>query len=704
MGLTCSYSQATHLVGGELYYECLGNDEYRITLKVYRDCGPNNTNGTGFDPQAPIAVYDNSGTLINTLYIPFPGATQLPAVVNNPCLQVPPNICIEEANYTTTVTLPPQPGGYDLVYQRCCRNPAIMNIVDPQDYGNTYIAHIPDPTLAGCNSSPYYNNYPPLVLCSNEPFVFDHSATDPDGDSLVYEMCTPYHGGTPQNPAPNPPNAPPFQNVIWANGYSNALQINSNPIIDVDPQTGMMTGTPTMNGIFVVGVCTKEYQNGQLINETLRDFQFYVTTCTPLTVASIPDQTSLCDGLEVDFFSSGSINSSFVKWDFGDGDTSTLENPSHTYDQPGTYDITLIVNPGWPCSDTAVTTYVVGDSVSFDFQPPDPQCVLTNNFDFEINGNYDSTAAFLWEFGNNANQPTSAVEDPTQIIFSDSGQYPVSITVNYAGCIDSIVDTVVVFPEPVFDFWYPPDFGCLPYNIQFSDSSLAWTNLEYLWDFGDGNTSTDANPVHTYTNIGVYDVSVTISTDSGCVSTQTLQGPNSIVVNPSPDAQFSITPLETDVYDPNFTYYDQSNSAIEVFYVFPSGDTLFPDNGAFTMDDTGYIDVQQVVINEYGCLDYYTQTVYVQPISSVFVPNAFTPNYDGMNDEFNPVVRDLKDYEFFVFSRWGEVIFQSDQMGEGWDGTLNGEKAPIGVYPYKVVYTGQDNIVRSKVGHVTLVR
>ncbi|UPT68496.1 MAG: hypothetical protein M0D57_07660 [Sphingobacteriales bacterium JAD_PAG50586_3] len=169
--LTSLQVKATHIIGGELYYECLGNNEYRVILKLYRDC----FNGVpDFDNPAPIGIYTSSGILVDMnpniagpqpLYMFDPVVTNLPPVIANPCLVAPPNICVEEGVYEAIVTLPPINGGYTLVYQRCCRNNTILNIVSPGDVGATYTAFIPGPGTFTCNTSPHYTNFP-LLYCA----------------------------------------------------------------------------------------------------------------------------------------------------------------------------------------------------------------------------------------------------------------------------------------------------------------------------------------------------------------------------------------------------------------------------------------------------------------------------------------------------------------------------------------------------------
>jgi gliding motility-associated-like protein len=704
MLMISSSALSTHLVGGEIYYDCLGNHNYRITLKVYRDCGPNNTLGTGFDQQAPIGIFNN-GVLQSVVNVGVGGITNIPVVINNPCLQVPPNICIQQAIYTTTVTLPPMTGGYDIVYQRCCRNPSIQNILTPSDYGNSYLAHIPDPGLASCNSSPRFNNYPPLVLCANEPFSFDHSATDPDGDVLQYEMFTPYHGANSTQPAPNPPSPPPFPTVIWVGAYNVNNQIIGAPSLGINPASGLLSSVPTVTGNHVVGVRVNEFRNGILISSTIRDFQFYVTNCNPITSASIPVQSDPCQGLTAQFNGSNSVNAQTWFWDFGDGTTSTAVSPSHTYATAGSYNVMLIINAGLTCADTAYSVYNMNSAMSPEFAAVDPQCITGNSFDFVGTGTYDpGLVTFAWDFGPFANPTTSALESPSGVVFSDSGHYEVSFTVTQFGCVETYTDTVIVFPLPQIDAVLPPSVGCAPYTVQFQDYSLSWTPVESLWSFGDGTFSAEASPTHTYPDIGVYDVNYTITVDSGCTATQTLSFPGAIVVNPSPVAEFSVSPWETDVFNPDFEITDMSAGAISWYYVFDPGDTLFQREGAFRTDSSGYIRITQWVINEYGCPDTAVHTVYVEPISTIYVPNAFTPNGNLINDTWQPVVRDLLEYEVYVFDRWGTVVFSATDPYEFWDGTFKGHQSPSDVYVWKIVYKEQDNIRRFKTGHVTLVR
>ncbi|MDW8332509.1 MAG: hypothetical protein RMK43_12740, partial [Cyclobacteriaceae bacterium] len=326
---------ATHIVGGEMIYTCLGNNQYQLTLKVYRDC----YNGlAAYDNPAYIFIFNSSGVIVQTLSVQFPGSDTLDNNPGNPCLIVPPGICVEEAVYQTTVTLQPSTGGYWLVYQRCCRNGALItNLINPGSTGATYLETLPDPNVASCNNSPYFNNFPPTVICANTDFVFDHSATDPDGDSLVYSLCAPFEGASTANPQPspfNPPFPPPYGPVVFSSPYSATNPLGGSPPLSIDPVTGLMTGHPQTVGNFVVGVCAQEYRNGVLIGEHKRDFQFNVTTCTPAVLASTPPEVNNCAGYTVTF-QNNSIGGNVYHWDFGvpgiSNDTSNLFQPTFTF-------------------------------------------------------------------------------------------------------------------------------------------------------------------------------------------------------------------------------------------------------------------------------------------------------------------------------------------------------------------------------------
>jgi hypothetical protein len=203
-------ASATHIVGGVLNYRYVGNNNYEFTMFIYRDC----INGLApFDDPAMIQVSLGN----NTEYAEyFANITQYPdtlsAYVDDPCVSEQPNVCVEYVKHIFTINLPTNPLGYIVSYSRCCRNNSILNLTrgssgagNEIDWGATYTINIPGGNTPLTNSSPVFKNFPPIGICANKPIIFDHSATDADGDSLVYRLCNPFDGATKDNPTNNSP-------------------------------------------------------------------------------------------------------------------------------------------------------------------------------------------------------------------------------------------------------------------------------------------------------------------------------------------------------------------------------------------------------------------------------------------------------------------------------------------------------------------
>ncbi|MBI1286525.1 MAG: T9SS type B sorting domain-containing protein [Flavobacteriales bacterium] len=381
--ITVQRVSATHIVGGELVYTYLGNSQYAITLVVYRDCL---SGQAPFDDPAAIGIFNSSGTLVQDLSFSLDSIVQLQSTINSSCVTAPNSVCTEAGYYTDIVTLPPTPGGYTIAYQRCCRNSVVQNIVDPGNVGATYVATIPGSGSSPDNSSPIWSNLPPLYVCANLPWQFDHSAFDLDGDSLVYSLCTPYSGATSSSPQPNPPGAPPYTPISWQAPYSINDMMGGVPLT-IDPQTGELNATPNAIGTYVIGMCVQEYRNGVLLGETRRCIQINVVNCQ--APVAFPDDinevipNSFINCTEFVEFNASSSSGFNIWWDFGDptttSDQSTQQSPSWTYPGPGTYDLTLVVynpiNPNDPlCTDTTVQQVTVQPQVLPNAGPDTATC------------------------------------------------------------------------------------------------------------------------------------------------------------------------------------------------------------------------------------------------------------------------------------------------------------------------------------------
>ncbi|MEL6637984.1 MAG: PKD domain-containing protein [Bacteroidota bacterium] len=353
--------QATHIVGGEMTYSHVRGDTFEIQLTVFRDC-LNGAPNAFFDNPAAIGVYDKDRVLVDSLFIPFVRDDTLQPTLFDECLVIPPSVCVHRSTYRRNIRLTPRIGGYELVYQRCCRNETINNIIEPLETGATFSVVIEDIALIQRNNSPRFKEWPPIYICADEPILFDHSAVDDEGDSIAYRLCTPLTGGSQGIPQPRPDNQSIPTEVVWRTpfyGLDNMLNgMPGNEPLRIDPVTGLLTGLPNTVGQFVVGICMDEYRDGVLLSSVRRDFQYNVGECGRTTAAFFSPLIQ-CDSLTV-AFENQSIDADTYRWFFNDpgnpGASSTEVNPSFTFSDTGRYEIVLIANPGGFCEDTIVRT------------------------------------------------------------------------------------------------------------------------------------------------------------------------------------------------------------------------------------------------------------------------------------------------------------------------------------------------------------
>ncbi|MBK9272675.1 MAG: T9SS type A sorting domain-containing protein [Saprospiraceae bacterium] len=356
---------ATHIVGGDITYRCLGNDRYAISLTVRRDC-INGNPGAQFDDPAALGIFDGNGVLrtelarLGVLQMPFRPDDTLNEVVTTRCGIIGGNICVHTTTYTDTVVLPFRPEGYILAYQRCCRNFTISNIIDPLTVGSTFTVRITAEALMQCNSSPLLNDWPPVYVCGDAPLNFNLRATDPDGDSLVYEICNPLTGANQANPRPDPPSNPPYAFVAFKAPYSLADVIGGNPKLNIHISSGRMTGyvEPPITQ-YLVAYCVREYRKGVLLSELQREFQINVRSCVSNAIADFDYELNNCeDSVRIQFTNKSSAPNSSLSlthWVFqwnGNTQTSGLQNPAVVLGDSGVLRVRLFAESREGCRDT----------------------------------------------------------------------------------------------------------------------------------------------------------------------------------------------------------------------------------------------------------------------------------------------------------------------------------------------------------------
>ncbi len=730
-------AEARHIIGGVMTYECLGNGNYEFTLKVYRDC--NCTECAEFDETAFIAVYNCDGEDCNSQSQTNPflqinaqlQEVNLVEAPDYPCL-IPPNVCVQEGIYRFQANLPPSGQSYHISYQRCCRNITISNILNPEDTGATHTIEITPRAQELCNNSPVFDEFPPTVICAGSPLEFDHSATDPDGDQLVYSFCSPLQGGGPITDNPNlyntcigarpiPSCPPPYDPITFkAPNFTVTRPMGGAPVVSIDPNTGLITGTPTTLGQYVVGVCVEEYRNGELLSRVFRDFQFNVARCDPTVVAQIQSDEVINDkefvitscGENTVSFRNESFQESFIdfyEWTFeieGENQTFSEWSPTVTFPDTGRYVGQLILNPDTDCGDTANIRVDIFPSIEADFSFAYDTCRVgpTVFTDASFSGSGQLTG-WAWSFGDGN---ASEQQNPSYV-YQSPGEFPASLQVtDINGCQDTEVKTISYFPVPELIVIAPSTFtGCQPAEIFFDNLSTPISEAyDIFWEFGDGGTSTEISPTHIYEDLGTFTVSVDISSPLGCQTDTTFN--NLITILPAPSAGFTFSPEQPSNLEPTVSFFDASSGAARWLYDFGTGRTSNLPSPEYTFPDTGRYEVMQVVTHPSGCTDTLVQIVDVRPEVRYFLPNAFTPNNDGSNDEYlgKGVMEGANNFNMSIFNRWGEAVFETTDPQEGWNGRKHntGQPAPNGVYMVLVTFSGPRGEQYELKGVATLVR
>ena len=433
----------------------------------------------------------------------------------------------------------------------------------------------------------------------------------------------------------------------------------------------------------------------------------------PDVTAFFTCDTAGCSPFDVNF-TDASVGALNYTWNFGDGSPlDNSQNPTHQYTNTTTvnvtYTATLIIESVFGCFDTVQQVITVYATPVASFNPfpttqtyPATTVAVTNT---------SSAGAwqYAWDFGDTT---FSNLQAPPNHVYSTWGMYPIMLIVSNANCADTAIQTInIIPPVPVADF-QGPEQGCRPLTVQFTNNSLYAST--YLWDFGDGGTSTQPQPSYTYYNPGVYTVTLTVFGPGGQdVQTQQLI----IEVYQVPNAFFTVSP--TTVFIPNepVLLYNLSTFAAFYYWDFGDGNSSTDENPQHFYTQTGVYDITLIASTPNNCIDTFTLQAGVEAMSEggIKIPNAFTPGINGPNggfytpgttdnDVFHPIVIGADEYELNIFNKWGELLFISTDVNIGWDGYYRNELCKQDVYVYKIKVKYIDGRTESFAGDVTLLR
>lgn len=411
-----------------------------------------------------------------------------------------------------------------------------------------------------------------------------------------------------------------------------------------------------------------------------------VIVSTNPTAAFTPSPNSGCVNLQVTFGNS-SGNTSFQSWDFGDGNTSSVFSPSHTYTSPGSYTVRLYVENANGCADSTeqiITVYPL-PAAAFSVTSSDA-CVPPVNVNFTNTSS--GAVSYDWDFGNGQ---TSQLNNPATVYMAP-GSYTIQLTATTIyGCQSSVSQTFQVYQAPLADFTLPEDTVCAGTSMVFQSSGNFADSL--IWDFGNGDYFAGASVQYTFPDPGIFPITLIAYGQGGCSDTLIMSTP--VVVHPAPVAGFDFVNIQNpDPLSGIVEFTNTSTNADNYLWDFGNGDTSTTEHPVERYNSFGTFDVTLIAYNQYGCSDTARQTVEVDFFYGLFIPNAISPGHSNFEvANFIPKGVGLKTFELLIYDDWGNLIWQTSALDangrptEYWDGTFNGVPVQQDAYVWKASAT-----------------
>ncbi len=410
-------------------------------------------------------------------------------------------------------------------------------------------------------------------------------------------------------------------------------------------------------------------------------------------------------------FTNGSLRSSTYTWDFGDGTASFVDEPSHTYvnnDQTDKiFNVELRGFSNYGCEDSIIKQITVFPSpvARFSYNPiyqyfPSAIVSLVNETNI-------GTWNFIWDYddGNSSTQ-----QDPGSYTYTDWGEYNIKLSVSNSQCSDSVIHWIKIFPPlPIADFEPDIDTGCVPLVVSFTNNSIYGT--EYLWDFDDGGTSRAFEPTYTFNKSGYYQVKLTVKGEGGeDFAFHEIQS----FVLPVPD--FLVEPSLVMLPDQPAKVFNFTKYGSKYLWDFGDGTTYEAKDTAHLYSELGIYDVSLTAWSDHGCETYMILPNAVEVIGKGVLeyPNAFSPSNSGpgggvynpnnpSNEIFFPVHDGVMEYNLVIYNRWGELVFETNDVNQGWDGYCGSVRCVEAVYIWQAKVTYSNGSKAVLIGDITLL-
>ena len=439
-----------------------------------------------------------------------------------------------------------------------------------------------------------------------------------------------------------------------------------------------------------------------------RDFTLTVYPYTQLQATS--DLDSVCAGFPVQLGTQSAVATTSYLWTAVPDDPSLagqqdIRNPVVNPAVTTTY--TCEVTDANGCSDTGTKEVTVRPEITgavlFD-----PAVICTGEpVSLVFEGTQQPGASYFWTF-DGGTPATSTDANPT-VVWDQPGNKNIHVDIDEIGCSRSFDRQILVNQRPQPQFTLAGADGCSPLEVQFTNESTDLVSPTFEWDFGDGGTGQGSAPSHTYEQAGLYDVTLTVTNSTGCAETVTY--PDAVEVYPTPGAEFAAQPLAATIDNPRITFTEQiTGDFVYIEWDFGDGTVSYDYNPDHVYSAAGFYDVIMYTRNQEGCEDSDTLLISITEELKVYIPTAFTPNGDGLNDCFaiKGTTNDIIDnFNIIVFSRWGNLVYKSRITTPDcvWDGNdMNGEPVPHDTYVYRISGTDYRGTKHNLEGMVTVLR
>ncbi|MBL7902390.1 MAG: gliding motility-associated C-terminal domain-containing protein [Bacteroidia bacterium] len=413
----------------------------------------------------------------------------------------------------------------------------------------------------------------------------------------------------------------------------------------------------------------------------------------PIPIAS---GATVCLGGNVSLSASGGIAYSWSGPNNFSANTQNLYLQNIVANQTGNY--TVIVTGSNSCS-----SYTTANLQGFNYSLPNPTIVATSSVCVNSNISLQGFGGVSYYWTGPANFSSSS-PSTTFIATQTSmcGTYTLSVS-NASYCVGSNTVFIQVYPLPSATLISSQNNRCVPFCTEFSllrdPASASLQSFQY---FIEGQFYTEPVAKACITQSGQQKANVYYSDVHSCSNASTLL----ISAYPKPRAEFEYFPAKpiAGIDRVEFTNRTQGSKQNGWAWLFSSGDSLWGENVSFLFQEAGTYPVALLVSNEWNCLDTVIKAVPVLEDFALYVPNAFTPNGDGLNDVFRAAGTGIHSYRLEIYNRWGHNLFASEDFLQGWDGYYKGEPSQEDVYSYKIIYSTEGGKTFEKSGWVMLER